>query len=121
MKYIEVTFTMGDTGVLRDILAFTLGHEAPYESFVETTDGLKAYVQAWGYDPEYLAQMAQAFPVSLKYVSREMEDCDINTEWEKGHETVLAKIGDKYIWLHPPFHPHRTEEDYEQLIASCMK
>ena len=46
MKYIEVTFTMDDTGVFRDMLVDTLGNEGPYESFVETKDGLKAYVQA---------------------------------------------------------------------------
>ena len=40
MKYIEVTFTMDDTGMFRDLLVDTLGNEGPYECFVETKDGL---------------------------------------------------------------------------------
>ena len=42
MKYIEVSFTMDDTGMFRDLLVDTLGNEGPYESFVETKEGLKA-------------------------------------------------------------------------------
>ena len=52
MKYIEVTFVMESTELFRDLLVDTLGNEGPYESFVETPDGLKAYVQAPQYDPQ---------------------------------------------------------------------
>jgi hypothetical protein len=43
MKYIEVSFTMDDTGMFRDMLVSELA-EGPYESFVDTKDGVKAYV-----------------------------------------------------------------------------
>ena len=121
MKYIEVTFTMDDTGVFRDMLVDTLGNEGPYESFVETKDGLKAYVPASEYDPKYLAATAQAFPLPLKYEAREMEDRDWNAEWEKGHEAVLVKADNgASIWVRAPFHPHRTDVDYELLIEPKM-
>lgn len=121
MKYIEVTFTMDDTGVFRDMLVDTLGNEGPYESFVETKDGLKAYVPASEYDPKYLAATAQAFPLPLKYEAHEMEDRDWNAEWEKGHEAVLVKADNgASIWVRAPFHPHRTDVDYELLIEPKM-
>ena len=66
MRYIEVTFTLDDTGVFRDMLVDTLGNEGPYESFVETDNGLKAYVQQGEFDEAYLAAVAQAFPLPLK-------------------------------------------------------
>ena len=120
MKYIEVTFTMDDTGVFRDMLVDTLGNEGPYESFVETPDGLKAYVQASQYDAQWLAAAVQAFPVPLKYKAEEMEDKDWNAEWEKGHEAVLVKYNGGSVWVRAPFHPHRTDVDYELIIEPKM-
>lgn len=121
MKYIEVTFTMDDTGVFRDMLVDTLGNEGPYESFVETPDGLKAYVPESQYDPAFLAATAQAFPLPLKYEAHAMEDRDWNAEWEKGHEAVLVKADNgASIWVRAPFHPHRADVDYELLIEPKM-
>ena len=120
MKYIEVTFTMDDTGVYRDMLVDALGNEGPYESFVETNDGLKAYVNASDYDKDWLASTVQAFPIPLKYEAAEMEDKDWNAEWEKGHEAVLVEYNGGSIWVRAPFHPHRTDVDYELLIEPKM-
>ena len=137
MKYIEVSFTMDDTGLWRDMLVDTLGNEGPYESFVETPDGLKAYVQASQYDAAWLASAVQAFPVPLRYKAEEMEDRDWNAEWEKGHEAVLVQYGDhdrkvvnaaaQYeavrsgsIWVRAPFHPHRDDVSYELIIEPKM-
>lgn len=121
MKYIEVTFKMSDTGVMRDMLVDTLGNEGPYESFVETNDGLKAYVPVSEYDPQYLAATAQAFPIPLEYKAVEMEDRDWNAEWEAQHEAVLVRADNgKTIWVRAPFHPHRTDVDYEVIIEPKM-
>ena len=120
MKYIEVTFTMDDTGVFRDMLVDTLGNEGPYESFVETPDGLKAYVQKEKYDPHYLAVVAETFPLPLKYKAEEMEDKDWNAEWEKEHKAVLVQYDGGSVWVRAPFHPHRTDVDYELIIEPKM-
>lgn len=120
MKYIEVTFTMEDTGLFRDLLVDTLGNEGPYESFVETKDGLQAYVQAAAYDPQWLAAAVQDFPVPLRYTAKEMEDKDWNAEWEKGHEAVLVEYAGGRVWVRAPFHPHRTDVDYELIIEPKM-
>ena len=44
MKYIEVTITLSPIEPFRDLLVDALGNEGPYDSFVETPNGLKAYV-----------------------------------------------------------------------------
>lgn len=120
MKYIEVCFTMEDTGLFRDLLVDTLGNEGPYESFVETKEGLKAYVQAAKYDPKYLAVVAETFPLPLRYKVEEMEDRDWNEEWERGHEAVLVRSERGTVWVRAPFHPHRTDVDYELIIEPKM-
>ena len=120
MKYIEVTFTMESTELFRDLLVDALGNEGPYESFVETPDGLKAYVQASSYDPQWLTSTIQAFPVPLHYKTEEMEDKDWNEEWEKGHQAVLVEYNGGTVWVRAPFHPHRTDVNYELLIEPKM-
>ena len=120
MKYIEVIFTMESTELFRDLLIDTLGNEGPYESFVETKDGLQAYVQAQEFDQQWLAATVQAFPVPLKYKVAEMEDKDWNAEWEKGHEAVLVNYNGGSVWVRAPFHPHRDDVDYELLIEPKM-
>ena len=120
MKYIEVTFTMADTGLFRDLLVDTLGNEGPYESFVETPDGLKAYVQESQYDDVWLDATVDAFPVPLRYESCEMEDRDWNAEWEKDHKAVLVEYNGGSVWVRAPFHPHRDDVDYEIVIEPKM-
>ncbi len=120
MKYIEVTFTMDDTSLYRDILVDTLGNEGPYESFVETKDGVKAYVPANQYDKHFLEVTVETFPVPLKYTVEEMEDKNWNEEWEKGHQAVLVEYNGGSVWVRAPFHSHRTDVDYELIIEPKM-
>lgn len=120
MKYIEVSFTMDDTSLWRDMLVDTLGNEGPYESFVETKDGLQAYVQEPKYDPLWLAATVQAFPVPLRYKVAEMEDKDWNEEWERGHQAVLVEYVGGTVWVRAPFHPHRDDVSYELIIEPKM-
>jgi ribosomal protein L11 methyltransferase len=97
-----------------------LGNEGPYESFVETKDGLKAYVQADKYDPRYLAVVAETFPLPLKYKAVVMEDKNWNEEWEKGHQAVLVEYNGGSVWVRAPFHPHRDDVSYELIIEPKM-
>ena len=120
MKYIEVSFTMDDTGMFRDMLVSELA-EGPYESFVDTKEGVKAYVPVDQFDRHFLEVTVETFPLPLKYTVAEMEDRDWNAEWEKGHEAVLVRADNgTSIWVRAPFHPHRTDVDYELLIEPKM-
>ncbi len=111
---------MDDTSLWRDMLVDTLGNEGPYESFVETPDGLKAYVQAPQYDPAWLAATVQAFPVAVQYQAAEMEDRNWNEEWERQHQAALVHYSGGSVWVRAPFHPHRTDVDYELIIEPKM-
>ena len=111
---------MDDTSLWRDMLVDTLGNEGPYESFVETKDGLQAYVQEPKYDPLWLAATVQAFPVPLRYKVAEMEDKDWNEEWERGHQAVLVEYDGGTVWVRAPFHPHRDDVSYELIIEPKM-
>ena len=125
MKYIEVTFTMDDTGLLRDLLVDTLGNEGPYESFVETKDGLKAYVPVNLFDEDWLKCQLQNlqdnFHLSpFTFHLSEMPDKNWNEEWEKGHQAVLVEYNGGSVWVRAPFHPHRTDVNYELIIEPKM-
>ena len=111
---------MDDTGMFRDLLVDTLGNEGPYESFVETKDGLKAYVPADKYDLHFLKVTVETFPVPLKYTVEEMEDKNWNEEWEKGHQAVLVEYNGGSVWVRAPFHPHRDDVSYELIIEPKM-
>lgn len=111
---------MDDTGMFRDMLVSELA-EGPYESFVDTKEGVKAYVPADQFDRHFLEVTVETFPLPLKYTVAEMEDRDWNAEWEKGHEAVLVKADNgTSIWVRAPFHPHRTDVDYELVIEPKM-
>ena len=111
---------MAETGDLRDMLVFTLGNEGPYEGFVETREGLQAYVPATKYDPAWLDSTVQAFPIPLQYKAVEMEDRNWNEEWERQHEAILVRYNGGSVWVRAPFHPHRTDVDYELIIEPKM-
>lgn len=111
---------MDDTGMFRDMLVSELA-EGPYESFVDTKEGVKAYVPADQFDRHFLEVTVETFPLPLRYTVAEMEDRDWNAEWEKGHEAVLVKADNgTSIWVRAPFHPHRTDVDYELVIEPKM-
>ncbi len=125
MKYIEVCFTMEDTGLFRDLLVDTLGNEGPYESFVETKEGLKAYVPVDLFDETWLRQQMQElrdqFPIfNSQFSIQEMPDKNWNEEWEKGHQAVLMEYEGGSVWVRAPFHPHREDVDYELIIEPKM-
>lgn len=125
MKYIEVSFTIDNTGLFRDLLVDTLGNEGPYESFVETKEGLQAYVQTRLFDEKWLCERLQElrdqFPAfNYQYAIREMEDKDWNAEWEKEHQAILVEYDGGSVWVRAPFHPHRDDVNYELLIEPKM-
>ena len=116
---------MEDTGLFRDLLVDTLGNEGPYESFVETKEGLKAYVPVDLFDETWLRQQMQElrdqFPIfNSQFSIQEMPDKNWNEEWEKGHQAVLVEYEGGSVWVRAPFHPHREDVDYELIIEPKM-
>ncbi|MCQ2295050.1 MAG: 50S ribosomal protein L11 methyltransferase [Bacteroidales bacterium] len=123
MKYIEVTITLSQTDPASDILIDLLGNEGPYDSFVETPDGLKAYVPADNFDEQWLQQqlLEVADFCQATYTFEAMPDKNWNEEWEKQHKPVLVEADNgKRLWVRAPFHEHRTDVDWELEIEPKM-
>lgn len=122
MKYTEVDITLSRNDPYRDLLIFSLGDEGPYDSFVETRDGLKAYVPTEQFDEDWLKlqleNLKSQFSVFNYQLSfQELPDKDYNEEWERQHQAVLVE---GFCWVRAPFHPHRDDVKYEIEIEPKM-
>ena len=95
MKYTEVKITLSKLNPYRDLLIYSLGDEGPYDSFVETPDGLKAYVPTEQFDMDWLKSQIE----------------------ERQHQAVLVE---GFCWVRAPFHPHRDDVKYEIEIEPKM-
>ena len=85
MKYFEIEFTLTPcTEDAQDVLSALAG-EAGCESFEQTDNGLKAYVQQSLYDEDALRLAVESFPFDchIIYNVREAEDRDWNEQWEQ--------------------------------------
>jgi ribosomal protein L11 methyltransferase len=105
MKYIEVNISLGQNDPFRDLLVDALGNEGPYDSFVETPDGLKAYVQETLFDEAWLKEQIEEIRsmTECTYSFEAMPDKNWNEEWEKQHKPVLVEAeGGKKVWVAPP-------------------
>ena len=111
--------------MFRDLLVDTLGNEGPYESFVETKEGLNAYLPIDKFDETWLRQQLQELrdqfsTFNFQFSIHEMPDKDWNEEWEKGHQAVLVEYNGGSVWVRAPFHPHRDDVSYELIIEPKM-
>jgi ribosomal protein L11 methyltransferase len=97
MKYFEVDFHITISEELmqdaRDILSAMAG-EAGFETFEETEEGLKGYVQQSLFEEDALQELTEAFPFENAHVSyevREAPDEDWNAQWEEeGFEPIIV-------------------------------
>ena len=101
MKYYEVIFKIQPvTQDARDILAAMAG-EVGFETFEETEEGLKGYVQQTLFNQEALDQTIQYFPMDgthILYNVAEAEDKDWNEQWEQeGFEPIIIDDGKMVI------------------------
>lgn len=97
MKYYEVNFNIEAPeevlGDARDILSALAG-EAGFETFEETENGLKGYVQQALFDRDTLSAVLEGFPfenVTIGFTVKEAEDKDWNAQWEQeGFEPITV-------------------------------
>ena len=92
MKYFEVNMTIEPCSQDAQDLLAALAGEAGFETFEETTGGLKGYVQQALFDEETLKSVLDVFPIDNTHISynvREAEDRDWNEQWEQeGFEPI---------------------------------
>lgn len=122
MQYTEVDIRISKTDPFRELLIYYLGDEGPYDSFVATPHGIKAYIATSSFDEEYLKKcIGEMYGIDpelrCEYTIEELPDKDYNEEWEKQHKPVLV---DGFCWVRAPFHPHRDDVRYEIEIEPKM-
>ena len=121
MKYLEFTFrTVPCTEIVNDVLSGVLG-EAGFESFVEQTDGITAYIQKDLYSETVLKEALADFPLpdtQIAYSYVEAEDKDWNEEWEKNFFQPIV-IGDRCV-IHSTFHNDVPQAEYDIVINPQM-
>ncbi|GAB3508759.1 50S ribosomal protein L11 methyltransferase [Emticicia fontis] len=116
MDYIELTLQIDADFV--EILMAELG-ELGFESFVETEDGLEAYVQEEIFDNIAVKQMLEDYAArtAISYQFKKIVRQNWNAEWEKNFQPI--QIGEQ-IYVRADFHEPKPVFPYEIIITPKM-
>jgi ribosomal protein L11 methyltransferase len=93
--------------------------EFPFDTFMETDEGLEAYIPSADFqDPQTLLEIQQlAETHKLVFEAEEMPDVNWNQEWESYFEPVLV---DDFCQVRATFHQPQTGFKYDLLINPQM-
>lgn len=118
MDYLEFSFHIHPVEPAREVLIAELA-EWGFESFVETDDGLLAYIAERvpeDFEPENL--MAYAMPgVSISQSVKRIPRENWNARWEAGFEPIYV---DDAITVRAPFHTAAQDAPYTLIIQPKM-
>lgn len=116
MDYIELTLQADADFV--EILMAELA-ELGFESFVETDDGLEAYIQEEIFDDMAVKQMLESYAerTGISYQFKKIVRQNWNAEWEKNFQPI--QIGEQ-IFVRADFHEARPDFPYEIIITPKM-
>ncbi len=116
-SYLGYYFQVSPVQPTVEILIAELG-EAGFESFVETQDGLHAYVQKEQWHEQILEDIyilnSGEFEISYRY--EEIEQVNWNKEWEKNFDPIIV---DAICSVRAPFHP-KPNTQYDIVIEPKM-
>ncbi|QAA80317.1 50S ribosomal protein L11 methyltransferase [Aequorivita sp. H23M31] len=115
--YIEYIFKVEPRQLGTEILIAELGY-AGFESFVETEEGVKAYIQKDEWNEAILedVNILDSDEFEISYKMTEIEQVNWNSEWEKNFDPIEV---DGKCTVRAPFHPHKDFE-YEIVIEPKM-
>ncbi|PRP66949.1 50S ribosomal protein L11 methyltransferase [Nonlabens agnitus] len=115
--YVEYTFTVAPIEPWNDVLAAQLG-TLGFESFMETEEGLLAYIQK-DLDQEDLLkdlEILQSDHVDIAFAKAEIPPTNWNHEWESNFEAIMV---DGRCEVRAPFHEKHVV-DYDIVIEPKM-
>jgi ribosomal protein L11 methyltransferase len=119
--YIQLKITVTpNTEVNRDVISgllVTIG----FESFIESEEGLNAYVNEKFYAEEAVADVLNHLPlpsVSIRYQTEWVQSRDWNEEWEKNFFQPII-IADQVV-IHSSFHKDIPQLPYDIVIDPKM-
>src|SRR5690554_1714201 len=117
MNYLEFSFRVEPLQPCCDILIAQLG-AIGFESFVETEDGVYAYIPS----PEFAENLLEQVQIlgstefQISYDRREIKQINWNQEWEKNFQPILVE---NTCSVRAPFHP-KPETKYDIVIEPKM-
>ncbi|MFP4846641.1 50S ribosomal protein L11 methyltransferase [Winogradskyella sp. PE311] len=115
--YIGYDFTVEPLQPGTEILIAELGY-AGFESFVETNEGLTAYIQKNEWNAFILDDIqilkSNEFKISFKF--NEIEQTNWNEEWEKNFKPIVV---DDLVTVRAPFHS-KANTQYDLIIEPKM-
>jgi len=116
-KYIAYHFTVEPKEVGVEILLAELGEKA-FESFIETEEGLSAFVQEslWSEDILEDIYILESDEFEISYTKEEIEQVNWNEEWEKNFDPIDV---DGICYVRAPFHETKNAQ-YEIIIEPKM-
>ncbi|MES1181908.1 MAG: 50S ribosomal protein L11 methyltransferase [Flavobacterium sp.] len=115
--YIGYHFAVEPKELGSEILVAELG-EKPFESFIETENGVSAFVQKQFWTEDILEDIyALSSPeFKISYTFEEIAQVNWNEEWEKNFEAIEV---DGKCHVRAPFHP-KTEAEFDIVIEPKM-
>ena len=115
--YIEYNFTFSPKEPISEILIAELGNVG-FESFVETENGVTAYIQKTDWNAEILADVfvLNSDEFSIEYNQNEVPQTNWNAEWEKNFEQIQV---DDLVSIRAPFHKNPNLK-YDIVIEPKM-
>ena len=118
MEYVEFKASVHPLEVGRDILIAELS-EIGFESFVETADGVDAYIQSPMFDEVLIKGVGLLNNTNFKvsYSIKTIADQNWNAEWEKNFE--LINVEDECI-IRAPFHTKNDAVEFDIVIDPKM-
>lgn len=121
MNYQEIQLTINpNTEIHRDVLSALLA-EIGFESFVESEQGLAAYIPENLYSENQLSSVLGDLPLpdlSVQYQEVYIENKDWNEEWEKHFFQPI--IIDNQVVIHSSFHKDIPALKYDIVIDPKM-
>lgn len=115
--YIGYQFKVEPLQPAVEILIAELGY-AGFESFVETEDGVTAYIQKneWNTDILNDIDILKSEEFQISYTFEEIEQTNWNEEWEKNFNPIIV---DDVCSVRAPFHPEPNTK-YDIVIEPKM-
>lgn len=118
MDYQGLIFKISPLFPARDILTARLA-EIGFESFVESEDGLEAYIPQNDYNKEEVLQIKElnSSEWSISFEEKSFEDQNWNATWEATFQAI--EVGE-FVRVRAPFHEEKQGFSHEVLIQPQM-
>ena len=117
MDYLDYEFKVSPIQPGIEILIAELGYVG-FESFVETDEGVNAYIQKDDWDETILddIQILSSNEFEITYSFQEIKQTNWNEEWEKNFNPIIV---DDLCFVRAPFHD-KSNSKYDIIIEPKM-